>query len=69
MSDEQNNTGDGQAQTGGPSKAAVNELANTQIGQKLRTVYDDVVQQNVPDRFLDLLNRLENSDGTSGSDT
>ena len=30
-----------------------------QIGSELRGLYADVVSQPVPDRFLDLLNRLE----------
>ncbi|MCJ8142766.1 hypothetical protein MKI84_07530 [Ancylobacter sp. A5.8] len=29
------------------------------IGQHLRAMYDDVVRQGVPDRFLDLLSRLD----------
>ncbi len=29
------------------------------IGRELRGLYADVVSQPVPDRFLDLLNRLE----------
>ncbi len=29
------------------------------IGQQLRDMYNDVVAQGVPDRFADLLNRLE----------
>jgi Anti-sigma factor NepR len=29
------------------------------IGQRLRTFYDEVAQQPVPDRFMDLLNQLE----------
>ena len=29
------------------------------IGRQLRDMYDDVVAQGVPDRFVDLLNRLE----------
>ena len=29
------------------------------IGRQLREMYDDVVAQGVPDRFVDLLNRLE----------
>ena len=31
----------------------------TRIGQQLRTMYDDVVKQGVPDRFVHLLNRLD----------
>ena len=29
------------------------------IGQRLRSFYDEVAQQPVPDRFVDLLNQLE----------
>ncbi|WGD32483.1 NepR family anti-sigma factor [Ancylobacter sp. WKF20] len=29
------------------------------IGQHLRAMYDDVVRQGVPDRFLDLLSQLD----------
>ena len=29
------------------------------LGQQLRAMYDDVVNQGVPDRFAELLNRLE----------
>jgi hypothetical protein len=31
----------------------------TQIGFQLRNLYDDVLNQPVPDRFLDLLGQLE----------
>lgn len=30
-----------------------------QIGEQLRSLYDDVLNQPVPDRFLELLNKLE----------
>ena len=33
----------------------------TQIGFQLRNLYDDVLNQPVPDRFLDLLSQLEAS--------
>ena len=29
------------------------------LGQQLRAMYDDVVNQGVPDRFTELLNRLD----------
>ncbi len=29
------------------------------IGQQLRAMYDDVVQEGVPDRFAELLKRLD----------
>ncbi len=32
------------------------------LGQQLRAMYDEVVHQGVPDRFTDLINRL-NGDG------
>jgi hypothetical protein len=31
------------------------------LGQQLRAMYDDVVNQGVPDRFSDLIDRLEDS--------
>jgi hypothetical protein len=34
----------------------------SRIGQQLRTMYDDVVKQGVPDRFVHLLNRLDKDD-------
>ncbi len=33
------------------------------IGDQLRAMYDDLMQQPVPDRFADLLSRLEQSGG------
>jgi hypothetical protein len=33
------------------------------IGDQLRAMYDDLVQQPVPDRFAELLTRLEQSGG------
>lgn len=36
------------------------------IGQQLRKIYDDMVHQGVPDRFAELLNRLDKqNDGES----
>lgn len=36
-----------------------------QLGKKLKEVYSDIINEPVPDRFLDLLNQLEESDGKS----
>ena len=33
------------------------------IGEQLRAYYDDVVSQGVPDRFAELLKRLDKPDG------
>jgi len=32
------------------------------IGSQLRAIYDDVVKEGVPDRFVDLLQRLDKKD-------
>jgi hypothetical protein len=32
------------------------------IGNQLRAIYDDVVKEGVPDRFIDLLKRLDKPD-------
>lgn len=36
------------------------------IGKELQSLYDDIVAQPVPDRFLNLLNRLEKNVLSSG---
>ena len=38
-----------------PSQPEIYDL----IGQRLRNYYDEVAKQPVPDRFMDLLNQLE----------
>ena len=48
--------------TGG-SSGALDKETQTKIGQQLRAMYDDVVRQGVPDRFSDLLKRLERGEG------
>ncbi len=42
------------------------EIAD-QIGLQLRSLYDDVLAQPVPGRFLDLLKELENRSGSRRS--
>jgi Anti-sigma factor NepR len=39
-------------------------LASDLIGQRLRNFYDEIAKQPVPDRFLDLLSRLEAKDAS-----
>jgi hypothetical protein len=48
------------ATTSGKSAAKLGRDVQAKIGQQLRAMYDDVVSQGVPDRFSDLLGRLEN---------
>lgn len=43
-------------------------LVQGHIGRQLRALYDDVLAQPIPDRFLDLLQQLDrDSDDSSGS--
>jgi hypothetical protein len=42
--------------------AKLSREVQARLGQQLRTLYDDVVSQGVPDRFADLLNKI-NVDG------
>ena len=49
----------------------LNREIQAKIGQQLRAVYNDVVDQGVPDRFAELLSRLgdEASDQHSDKET
>jgi hypothetical protein len=50
----------------GPAErdASLGREIQSKIGDQLRAMYDDVVSQGVPDRFADLLKRLDrNGDG------
>jgi hypothetical protein len=38
----------------------------TQIGDQLRALHDDIVKQGVPDRFVDLLARLDKAKDENG---
>ncbi len=44
---------------GVPPRAAAASLLGEHIGKELRGLYAEVVAQPVPDRFLELLNKLE----------
>jgi hypothetical protein len=39
--------------------AKLSHEVQARLGQQLRAMYDDVVNQGVPDRFADLLNRID----------
>ena len=41
------------------SKPKLSRDVQARLGQQLRAMYDDVVSQGVPDRFTELLNRLD----------
>lgn len=41
---------------------------NSEIGRKLKQYYDDLISDDVPDRFADLLGQLEQAEQTSRKD-
>lgn len=41
------------------SKGGLNAEIQARIGHQLRAMYDDVVRQGVPDRFAELIKRLD----------
>jgi Anti-sigma factor NepR len=41
------------------SEPMLDRAIQERIGDHLRAMYDDLMQQPVPDRFVELLNRLE----------
>ena len=36
--------------------------ANSEIGRKLKQYYDNLVSEDIPDRFADLLSKLEHAE-------
>ena len=42
--------------------------ANSEIGRKLKQYYDDLVSDQVPDRFAQLLSQLEGAEQRHGKD-
>ena len=50
-----------------PGKAAkLGRDVQSKIGQQLRAMYDDVLSQGVPDRFVELLSRLDDKQSDKG---
>ena len=49
-------------------KATAKPEISDQIGRQLRSVYNDILAQPVPDRFLDLLKDLDGIPGLPGGD-
>jgi hypothetical protein len=45
-------------------RAELGRDIQAKIGQQLRAMYDDVVEQGVPDRFTKLLNQLDTGEHT-----
>jgi hypothetical protein len=44
------------------SEPGLDRTIQARIGDNLRAMYDDLLQQPVPDRFKDLLGQLERTD-------
>ncbi len=42
-----------------PKHAALNRQIQDRIGQQLRAMYNDMVAQGIPDRFTELLKKLD----------
>lgn len=47
--------------------ASLGRDIQSKIGEQLRSIYDDVISQGVPDRFAELLKRLEDEEGRDKS--
>jgi hypothetical protein len=51
------------SQPGKPVKqGGLNAEIQSRIGHQLRAMYDDVVRQGVPDRFAELIKKLDTSE-------
>lgn len=46
-----------------PKSGGLDRQVQAKIGQQLRAMYDDVVDQGVPDRFAELLKKLDSAQG------
>lgn len=47
-----------------PGKGGLNAEIQSRIGHQLRAMYDDIVRQGVPDRFAEMIRKLDVSGGT-----
>jgi hypothetical protein len=47
-------------------KANIDPRIQTEIGKHLRAIYDDVISEPVPSKFMDLLEKLERNSGKKG---
>jgi hypothetical protein len=47
-------------------QGGLNAEIQSRIGHQLRAMYDDVVRQGVPDRFADLIRKLDSAEAPAG---
>jgi anti-sigma factor NepR-like protein len=50
------------------SNKGLNAEIQSRIGHQLRAMYDDVVRQGVPDRFAELIRKLDTADAQAAGD-
>jgi hypothetical protein len=53
----------GGRRAGASGDAELDPRVQGEIGRQLRAVYDDIISEPIPDRFLELLQQLEKSAG------
>jgi hypothetical protein len=51
-----------------PKSGGLDRQIQAKIGQQLRSMYDEVVDQGVPDRFAELLKKLDGAQGAPKSE-
>jgi hypothetical protein len=64
MSQKKNEANPGNRRNGGSEALG----ANSEIGRKLKQYYDDLVSDDVPDRFAQLLSQLEKAEPVQKKD-
>lgn len=57
------------AEVGPEQSTGLDDVVQGVLGRKLRESYDDVVNETVPDRFLQLLNQLRSSEKGGSTDS
>lgn len=65
--DKKQNKGNRSEKMARPMKISTRPDVTDLIGQRLRKFYDEVTDQPVPDRFLDLLNKLDEATSSKKS--
>jgi len=58
----------GQSGGGGSSGDGDGRSPQHSIGQRLQRMYDEVVSEDLPEDWLDIIDKIERSEGSGGSD-
>jgi hypothetical protein len=53
---------DEKSETGRRQGRPLDDLSSSHIGKRLRSMYDEVVREPVPDKFMNLLENLERAE-------